>query len=272
VTVAEAIATGSIGERLWFYTNYHCNLACRYCLTSSSPNAPRRELKAEVMTSLAEEAVELGFRSLGITGGEPFMRAEMPLLLAQLAERLPVVVLTNGTLFTKRFVERLRPLARHNVALQVSLDSADPTRNDALRGEGNHARVLTGIRQLRASGIRVRIGTTSDGCDRQDLLRLCELHRSMGIDDDDHVVRPIIRRGRADEAALGIDAQLADLPAELTITAEGAFWSPASPTVTGERLDIAELLTRTIRPLRIPAQAMLRFAAGGILASSGLVA
>ncbi len=34
----EAIAAGTIGSRLWFYTNYHCNLACSYCLTGSSPH------------------------------------------------------------------------------------------------------------------------------------------------------------------------------------------------------------------------------------------
>lgn len=55
--VREAIANGTIGERVWFYANYHCNLACRYCLTSSSPSVPRRELDATVMLALANDAV-----------------------------------------------------------------------------------------------------------------------------------------------------------------------------------------------------------------------
>jgi sulfatase maturation enzyme AslB (radical SAM superfamily) len=29
--------TGPLG-RLWLYANYHCNLACRYCLTDSAPH------------------------------------------------------------------------------------------------------------------------------------------------------------------------------------------------------------------------------------------
>ena len=272
MTVGEAVATGVIGERLWFYTNYHCNLACRYCLTSSAPTVARRELDAGVMASLASEAAELGFRSIGVTGGEPFVRADMPLVLTRLAERLPVVVLTNGTLFTERFVQHLRPLASLSIALQISVDSADPRRNDALRGEGTHARVLAGIHRLQTLGIRVRLGTTTDGSDREDLARLCELHRTLGIADEDHIVRPIIRRGRADTAGLGILAQLEDVPAELTIMSEGAFWSPASPTVTNGRLDVSELLTRTIRPLRVPADAMIRVATDGVASRTGLVA
>jgi len=55
--VREAIANGTIGERVWLYANYHCNLACRYCLTSSSPSVPRRELDATVMLALANDAV-----------------------------------------------------------------------------------------------------------------------------------------------------------------------------------------------------------------------
>ena len=45
----------------------------------------------------------------------------MPDVLVQLAGLLPVVALTNGTLFTRRLLDRVTPLADHNVALQISL-------------------------------------------------------------------------------------------------------------------------------------------------------
>ena len=104
------------------------------------------------------------------------------------------------------------------------------------------------------------IATTTEDLAPEALARLCELHRSLGVDDEDHVVRPIVRRGRAVDHGLGIDAGLGDLPAELTITADGAFWSPFGPTVHGGRLDTDLLVTRTTRPLSIPAEAMLRIA------------
>ncbi len=48
-----------------------------------------------------------------------------------------------------------------------------------------------------------------------------------------------------------------DIPSELTITADGAFWGSFGPTVRNGRLDTDLLLTRTILPLSIPAYALL---------------
>ena len=260
--VVEAIATEKIGGRLWFYTNYHCNLHCRYCLTESAPGSKRRLLDAATIVAAAGEAVELGFTAFGVTGGEPFLLPDLPELLAELGRRLPTVVLTNGTLFSDHVIARLKPVADLPVALQLSLDTADEEQNDAMRGPGSFAKAIAAIPKLRAAGIALRIGTTTDGRDADGLLRLCELHRALGIDDDNHVTRPIVRRGRAITNDLGIAVTFEALPAELTLTAEGAFWSPAGPTVANGRLDIDYLLTRTIRPVAIPATAMVRFAGG----------
>ncbi|MDB5067667.1 MAG: Radical domain protein, partial [Chloroflexi bacterium] len=111
-------------------------------------------------------------------------------------------------------------------------------------------------------GVGVRIATTSEGLDAGAMERLCALHRSLGVPDVDHVVRPVVRRGRAVTGGLGVDVTAADLPPELTITADGAFWSPFGPTVRGQRLDTDLLVTRTTRPLAIPAAAILRLVAG----------
>lgn len=246
--------------RLWFYTNFHCNLACGYCLTESSPTSARRHLDREIVEALAWEAVGLGFTSFGITGGEPFVRPDMPDLVGSLGRIAPTIVLTNGTLFTDRLVAALTDLATLPVALQISIDSDDPATNDAGRGPENFARASASIVRLRAAGIAVRIGTTVDGSDAPGLERLCAWHRALGITDDDHVVRPIVARGRARASGLGIETTLDDLPAELTITAEGSFWSPAGPTVAAGGLDTDYLLTRTIRPLSIPLAAMHRYA------------
>ena len=56
---------------------------------------------------------------------------------------------------------------------------------------------------------------------------------------------------------MGVVARYLDLPPELTVTADGAFWSPFAPTVTRGVLDTDLLLTRTVRPLQRPVDAML---------------
>jgi MoaA/NifB/PqqE/SkfB family radical SAM enzyme len=256
------LADGRLADRVWVYADYHCNLACTYCLTSSSPSAPRRELGAERIRRVAEQAAALGFRQLGVTGGEPFLLPYLPETLAEIAETLPVLVLSNGTLFGPRRLARLDALVGRDVTIQISLDQPDPVANDEMRGPKNFARVVEAIPRLVERGIRVRIATTLDEVDPDALARLCDLHRSLGVADEDHVVRPIVARGRASEEGLGVAATPDDIPPELTITTDGAFWSPFGPTVRGGRVDSDLLVTRTTDPLRIPAEAIARLVTG----------
>ena len=196
--VTEAIARGELGGRLWFYANYHCNLRCTYCLTESAPEVTRRELGREQIVERAREGVELGFTALGVTGGEPFVLDYMPELIATLGAELPTIVLSNATVFNDRRLREMEPLADLPVHVQISLDHPDPEENDEMRGPENFRKVVEAIPRLVEQGIGVRIATTledPDAADPHEMERLCELHRSMGIPDEDHVVRPIISRG-----------------------------------------------------------------------------
>ena len=256
---AGAIAEGRLPGRIWFYSTYACNLACTYCLTESAPGVPRRALDRATIVDLSRQAVALGFTDVGLTGGEPFLNPDMPAVLVEVAAMLPTVVLSNGTLFNGVRLAALRPLAGLPIRIQISLDSDEPEVNDAARGPDNFAKVVKVIPRLIDAGIGVRVATTVDGTPDPDAMaRLCELHRSLGVADEDHVVRPVVRRGRARVRGEGIGVSPADLPAELTITADGAFWSPFGPTVTAGVLDTDLLVTRTTNPLRVPAEALLR--------------
>ena len=255
-----AIDDGRIGERVWLYSNYHCNLRCRYCLTESAPGVARRSLEAGEMVEVADQARALGFRALGVTGGEPFLIRDMPELLGELARRLPVLVLSNATLFSGKLLARMCRLAGAPVTVQVSLDSAEPDVNDEMRAPRNFEKVVAAIPKLVDAGIPVRIATTGDHNTPAQMERLCALHRSLGVPDADHVVRPIVRRGRALEGELGVVAEAKDLEPELTLSADGAFWSPFGPTVRAGRLDTDLLVSRRRLPLEGPAGALLALA------------
>jgi MoaA/NifB/PqqE/SkfB family radical SAM enzyme len=256
----EAIAADRVSERLWLYANYHCNLRCVYCLTDSAPEVPRRILLVPQMLEAAEQAKALGFRSLGVTGGEPFLIPRMPDILAQLARVLPVIVLSNATLFTAKLLDRMRPLAELPVTVQISLDSAEPDINDEFRSPRNFAKVVDAIPKLVDIGIPVRIATTGDHNTPEQMERLCALHRSLGVGDADHVVRPIVARGRAASNGMGVVTEAKDLHPELTLTADGAFWSPFAPTVRDGRLDTDLLVTRQRLPLDEPTRALVALA------------
>ena len=254
-----AVQEGRCGDRLWLYATYHCNLACGYCLTESMPGiANRRTLPSETMIRLAREARELGFEAIGVTGGELFMLPDAAETLAEIASLLPTVALTNATLFTDRLHERLTPLADLDIALQISLDSDLPERNDAFRGPENFAKVERAIPALLERGIRVRLATTVEDQTEEELARLCALHRSWGVSDDDHVVRGVVRRGRAELAGMGITPGPTDILPELTITADGAFLHPFGPTVRHGVTDLDLLVSRQVLPLERAAERFLR--------------
>ncbi len=263
--MAGAIARGEVGGRLWFYANYHCNLRCTYCLTESAPEVNRREFGREQIIERARQGKELGFTALGVTGGEPFTLDYMPELIATLGSELPTVVLSNATVFNARRLREMEPLADLPVHVQISLDSPDPEDNDEMRGPENFRKVVEAVPKLIERGIGVRIATTledPEAADPHEMERLCELHRAMGVPDEDHVVRPIINRGRAASNGMGVLAGFEQLEPELTITADGAFYSPFAPTVVGGRLDTDLLVSRTTAPLRAPAETLARVVEG----------
>ena len=259
--VADSIARGEIGERLWFYANYHCNLRCSYCLTESAPGVRHREFGRERIVERAREGKSLGFTAFGVTGGEPFILDYMPELIAMLGSELPTIVLSNATVFNDRRLRAMEPLADLPVHVQISLDHPDPDANDEMRGPENFRKVVEAIPRLVERGIGVRLATTledPDGADPDEMERLCELHRSMGIPDEDHVVRPVINRGRAVTNEMGVLAGVEQLEPELTLTTDGAFYSPFAPTVRGGQLDTDLLVSRTTKPVRAPAEMLAR--------------
>ena len=257
--VHDAVRERRMGGRLWLYATYHCNLRCAYCLTESGPRiADRRELAPEAMLAAARDAAGLGFTGVGVTGGEVFMLPGVAGVLRDLSRTLPTTVLTNATLFGARALERLAPFAGDDrFCLQVSLDSADAGVNDGRRGPRSFDRVCAAVPALRERGIRVRIATTVDRQSAADLARLCDLHRSWGVSDEDHVVRPVVRCGRAAVRGMGVVPAAGDILPELTLTAEGAFLDPFAPSVRRGRTDLDRRVSRETTPTIAAVEAFL---------------
>ena len=119
------------------------------------------------MIELAREARDLGFRAIGVTGGEPFLVSEMPELLLRLSELLPTIVLSNGTLFSGLGSSGCdRSPAARCACRSRSIDPR-PLRNDEMRGPENFRKVVEGVPRLVQMGIGVRIASTLAYTDRR---------------------------------------------------------------------------------------------------------
>ncbi len=170
---------------------------------------------------IAKEAAELGVKEIFVTGGEPFLLADIGEILTACAAAAPATVLTNGMLFSGRRLETLRSLPRDRVTLQISLDSPSPERHDRQRGTGTWARAWKGIERARAEGFRVRLAATvASDAEAEEFRTFLDAQR---INDEDRIIRRIVLRGYATE---GIALARADLVPEVTITAEGVYWHP----------------------------------------------
>jgi organic radical activating enzyme len=218
---AGADADRPIGSRLWLYTNFDCNLHCDYCCVRSSPRTPRRELGLARIQRIAIEAAELGVREIFVTGGEPFLLADIGDILATCAAAAPTTVLTNGMLLVGRRLQTLHSLSSSRLTLQISLDSPTPDRHDRHRGRGTWMSAWTGFEHARAAGFRVRLAATvSTDQEAEEFRRFLDAHH---IPEEDRVIRRIALRGSAKE---GVALARADLMPEITITAEGVYWHP----------------------------------------------
>src|SRR5919201_4503673 len=146
---------GRIADDLRISVTDRCNFRCTYCMPEEGLAwLPKRELLTfEELTRLLAVFVRLGVRGLKVTGGEPLVRADLPVLIRMFREvgpELDISLTTNGVL-----LQRLAaPLAEAGVdRATVSCDSllrhrfAEMTRRDALD------KVLAGMRAAEAAGL-----------------------------------------------------------------------------------------------------------------------
>ena len=94
-------------------------------------------------------------------------------------------------------------LDRDRVTLQISLDSADSELHDRQRGDGSHARALDGIQTVLELGFRVRIAATWFDDEPAAGAAWTALLDRWKIPEPDRLVRPVARRGFAEEVGAG---------------------------------------------------------------------
>jgi cyclic pyranopterin phosphate synthase len=148
-------------ESLRISVTDRCDLRCFYCIPDDIEWLPRRELLSlEELARVARVAVEAGVRKIRITGGEPLLRKDLPVLVEQIAG-LPgledLALTTNGT----QLWRLAGPLARAGLErVNVSLDSLDPRTFFEMTRRDVHARVMAGIDTAEAAGLRpIRLNT-----------------------------------------------------------------------------------------------------------------
>jgi GTP 3',8-cyclase len=134
----------------------HCNLRCVYCMPLRGLSfVPSPELlTAEEIETVAQAAVQVGFRKFRLTGGEPTLRPDIVEIVRRVAATPGVedVAMTTNAVLLPRLAA---PLAAAGLRrLNVHVDTFHPERLKKIMRFGSIDEIEAGLAAAEAAGLR----------------------------------------------------------------------------------------------------------------------
>ena len=166
-----------------------CNFRCKYCMPAEifGPNYPflpkKQILTFEEISRLAKIFSLLGTIKLRITGGEPLLRRDLPLLVKMLCELggyEDIALTTNGYLLSK-YAKKLIDSGLKRVT--ISLDSLSETTFKNMNGGiASVQDVAKGIEAAIEAGLYVKINVVvQKGVNEDQIIPIAEYGHKLGI-------------------------------------------------------------------------------------------
>src|SRR3989454_6756480 len=124
-----------------------CNIRCFYCMPETGVRFMNRSeiLSFEEIERFVRVAVRLGIRKVRVTGGEPLVRKNLPVLIRKLAAIRGIedlALTTNGVLLSEMAEELYDAGLRR---INIHLDTLDRKRFIHITRRDDLAKVLAGI-------------------------------------------------------------------------------------------------------------------------------
>ena len=167
-----------------------CNLRCTYCMPEEHFNDKYQFLQRtdllsfEEIATVARAAAQLGALKLRVTGGEPLLRKDLSVLVAQLRDipGIEDIALTTNGLLLPQFAQALREAGVQRIT--VSLDSLNDETLAGISGRPISAtEVLRGIDAAIAAGFeKVKVNAViQKGVNDADILPLATQFRGTKV-------------------------------------------------------------------------------------------
>lgn len=165
-----------------FELTSRCNFGCKMCYVHSqnSVELEKGELTAEQWLSLASDARDMGMMFLLLTGGEPFLRKDFPLIYTELIKMgLMVSINTNASLYNEELRELFNkyPPSRLNVSLYGGSEETYAN----MCGNPSFAKVVSALRSMKADGLQVRLNLSITPYNFADLEAIDAISRDIGL-------------------------------------------------------------------------------------------
>ena len=147
---------GRVHDNLRISVTDRCNIRCFYCMPEEGAVFEKREqiLSFEEIERVARVAASLGVNKLRITGGEPLVRKDLPVLIAKLLA-IPGIhdlALTTNAVLLGRDAKALYAAGLRR--LNIHLDTLDRARFERITRRDELPRVLEGIEAAQEAGFQ----------------------------------------------------------------------------------------------------------------------
>lgn len=154
---------------------YRCNARCSMCNRYKAPSRPEEEISLETIKKLPQ------MYFTNITGGEPFIREDLPQIVRELYKKSDRIVISTNGFFTDRIIDLAKEFPQ--IGIRISIEGLEQT-NNAIRGlPDGFNRGYTTLKKLREMGLKdVGFGMTVQDKNAKDLVPLYQLSNEMGME------------------------------------------------------------------------------------------
>lgn len=161
-----------------------CNLRCNYCMPSEGIDFAKNDklFTIEELVKLSEIVVSQGIDKIRITGGEPFVRKDLMVLLRRLAvlDGLDDISITTNATLIGPYITELKELGITNI--NVSLDAITKETFNKITRRDTYDTVYSNLIKLISEGFNVRINFIAlDGQNTEDIIPILELMKHYNV-------------------------------------------------------------------------------------------
>lgn len=137
--------------------NFACNGRCVFCSAAKmfEAKSEKNKLSVEEYKKIGKTLDKLGVVGIVITGGEPFLRKDLPDIIKALGPENKIIsIVTNSLVLDEN---KIKSVAEAGVnSIEFSLESENEKENDRLRNtKGHYKKVLSGIKLAKKAGLNV---------------------------------------------------------------------------------------------------------------------
>lgn len=171
------------GERVasaYLHVTQRCNLNCAGCYSLDDGRNALADASTEKMKAAVEGLASVGVSQLVISGGEPFLRRDLPEIVRHAKDCGigKVTVLSNGTRLSSPALGELAPCVD---CVSVSFDGCSASSPAYIRQEQRFDDLVEAVRAVQEAGIPAHIIPTVHAKNIEDLADYVALSKELGV-------------------------------------------------------------------------------------------